>query len=248
MSNKNAFSFLSDTAMVLAAGFGVRMRPLTLDKPKPLLEVGGRAMLDRAIDHLAEVGVRRVVVNAHYLGDQIRDHVVQRRDVEILLSPEDEILDTGGGVKKARPHFGDKPTFVLGGDMPYFDGPAEKALTRLARTWDPARMDILMLVAPRGKARGFGEKGDFMMREDGSLWRDGAAQPRDVVFLSAMILKPQLYDTISETAFSNNKLFDEAEKRGRLFGVVHDGTCFHVGTPEDLAEANALLASGKGWG
>ncbi len=245
--NAQAFPFLSGTAMVLAAGFGMRMRPLTLDKPKPLLKVGGRAMLDRALDHLAKVGVRRVVVNAHYLGNQIRDHVAPRRDVEIILSPEDEILDTGGGVKKARAHFGDKPFFLLGGDMPYFDGTGEKALARLAQAWDAQTMDILMLVAPCGKARGFGDKGDFMMREDGGLWREGAAQPRDVVFLSAMILKPQLYDTITETVFSNNKLFDEAEKRGTLFGLVHDGTCFHVGTPQDLAEANALLASGKGW-
>lgn len=233
--------------MVLAAGFGMRMRPLTLDMPKPLLEVGGRTMLDGALDHLIDVGARRVVVNTHYLGAQINAHLASRDDVEIILSPEDEILDTGGGTKKARPHFGDKPVFLLGGDMPFIDG-AEATLARLARAWDPERMDQLLLLYPREKARGFGGKGDFMLRDDGSLWRKDAPTPRDYVFISAQIVKPQLYDDINETVFSNNIIFDLCEARGRLFGLMHDGSCYHVGTPEDLAEANALLASGKGWG
>lgn len=252
MTDETRFPFLSDTAMVLAAGFGVRMRPLTLDTPKPLLKVGGRAMLDRAIDHLVSAGVKRVVVNAHYLGDQIRDHLaarqLQEKNVELVLSPEADILDTGGGMKHARHFFGDKPIFEIGGDMPFFDGPDEKALTRLAQAWNPERMDLLMLLQPLAKAHGFGGKGDFMCRADGSLWRKDAPQPRDFVWISAQIVKPQLYDEINETVFSNNQIFDLCEQRGRLFGIVHDGTCFHVGTPEDLAQANALLASGKGWG
>lgn len=247
MKNEAPFPFLSDTAMILAAGFGMRMRPLTLDVPKPLLEVGGRTMLDGALDHLVDVGVRRVVVNTHYLGEKINAHLAGRDDVEILLSPEDEILDTGGGTKKARPHFGDKPFILLGGDMPFIDG-AEPALARLARAWDPERMDQLLLLYPRDKARGFGAKGDFMLREDGSAWRKDAPNPRDYVFISAQIVKPQLYDEFGETVFSNNAIFDLCEARGRLFGLVHDGSCYHVGTPEDLAEANALLVSGKGWG
>ncbi|MGE4351388.1 MAG: nucleotidyltransferase family protein [Bdellovibrionales bacterium] len=248
MSLQPPFPFLSDAAMVLAAGFGTRMRPLTDTVPKPLLKVGGRTMLDLAVDRLVQAGVRRVVVNAHYLADQIRDHLAERHDVELILSHEDQILDTGGGMKKARPFFGDKPIFELGGDMPFFDGPGQAALTRMAQAWDPERMDVLLLVYPREKARGFGPRGDFMLRPDGALWRTGAPRVRDYVWLSAQIVKPQLYDEIEAEVFSNNKIFDVAEQRGRLFGLVHDGTCFHVGTPADLAQANALLASGKGWG
>ncbi|MDD3181961.1 MAG: nucleotidyltransferase family protein [Alphaproteobacteria bacterium] len=247
MTNDVSLPFLSETAMILAAGFGMRMRPLTLDKPKPLLVVAGHTMLDRALDHLVRVGVKRVVVNTHYLGDCLREHLSRRKDVEIILSPEDAVLDTGGGTQKARPHFGDKPFILLGGDMPILDG-CEPALARLARMWEPERMDQLLLLSPREKARGFGPNGDFMLRGDGSLWRKGAPIPREYVFISAQIVKPQLYDEIDEVVFSNNKIFDLCEARGRLFGLVHDGSCFHVGTPEDLAEANALFDSGKGWG
>ena len=241
------FSFLSDTAMVLAAGFGVRMRPLTLEKPKPLLEVGGRTMLDSAIDHLVQAGLRRVIVNTHYLADKIEEHLAKRTDIEIIISHEAQILDTGGGMKNARAFFGDKPFFALGGDMPFIDA-GIPALTRMARAWDHHRMDHLLLLSRLEKAHGFGPDGDFMMEHDGRVWRKDAPKPRDYVWLSAQIVKPQLYDEMVETVFSNNKLFDLGEERGRLFGIEHDGTCFHVGTPEDLIEANRLLASKEGWG
>ncbi len=302
-----AFPFLSATGMVLAAGFGKRMQPLTLTTPKPLLKVGGRAMLDLAIDHLKAAGITRVVVNAHYLADQVAAHCAGITDSTILLSREDEILETGGGVKKAlraglfqssslraqrsnpAPRVcavcesyapwtrrgwiatlrfaslamtkimrkaqkkskikkeTNKPFFVLAGDMPMTEG-AAPALARLAQAWNPKTMDVLLLVMPRDKARGFSGKGDFMMRADGSLARAGVGgAARDVVFISAMIVNPVLYDEVSEPAFSNNVIFDLAESRGRLFGLVHDGACYHVGTPEDLAEANRLLETGEGW-
>jgi len=244
----HAFPFLSDTAMVLAAGFGTRMRPLTDSVPKPLLTVGGRTMLDRAIDHLVAVGIRRVVVNAHYLADQIAVHVATRTDVEIIVSREDSILDTGGGVKKARGFFGDKPFFLLGGDMPFTDGPNERALVRLAKAWDEAKMDELLLLYPTAKARGFGPKGDFVMEPDGRVWRKDAPIPRPMVWISAQIVRPQLYDEVPDVVFSNNLIFDRTEAAGRLFGFEHDGSCYHVGTPEDLQKANALLDSGEGWG
>jgi MurNAc alpha-1-phosphate uridylyltransferase len=244
---REPFSFLSDTAMVLAAGFGVRMRPLTLDTPKPLLKVGGRTMLDLAIDHLVQAGMRRVVVNTHYLAENIARHVQTRDDIEIVISHEPQILDTGGGMKNARACFGDKPFIALGGELPFTDGKAP-ALTRMARAWDHHKMDQLLMVSRREKARGFGPDGDFMMRPDGRLWRKDAPKPRDYVFLSAQIVRPQLYDDMVETVFSNNKLFDISEEKGRLFGLEHDGACFHVGTPEDLAQANRLLETQEGWG
>lgn len=241
------FSFLSDTAMVLAAGFGKRMQPLTLETPKPLLEVGGRAMIDIALDHLVRAGIKRAVVNTHYLGWRIESHLAIRKDIEIVFSEENEILDTGGGIKYARKYFGDKPLFVLGGDMPLMDG-AVPALTRLADFWDPAKMDALLLLYPTAKARGFGPDGDFVFETNGQIWRKNATAPRPVVFISAMIVKPQLYDEIPDRIFSNNRIFDIAESRGRLSGLMHDGTCYHVGKPDDLIEANRLLLSGEGWG
>jgi len=243
----NVFAKLSDTAMVLAAGFGTRMHPLTLDTPKPLLEVGGRPMLDIALDHLVAAGLKRAVVNTHYLGWRIESHLAFRRDIEIVFSQEEKILDTGGGIKYARRWLGDKPFFALGADMPWFDGPTS-ALARMAEMWDPWQMDVLLLLYPLAKAHGFGSDGDFVLEEDGHVWRKGAPTPRPTVWISALIVKPELYDEIPDRVFSNNRIFDIAESRGRLFGLLHDGTCYHVGRPEDLEAANALLKSGEGWG
>jgi N-acetyl-alpha-D-muramate 1-phosphate uridylyltransferase len=239
-------TLLSDTAMVLAAGLGFRMRPLTLEKPKPLLEVGGRTMLDHALDKLRDAGLKRAVVNTFYLAEQIEAHVATRRDMDIIISRETELLDTGGGIKNALHHFGGKPFFALNADLPWLDGP-KPSLQRMAEVWNPSKMDVLLLVMPTGKARGFGPAGDFMMETDGRLWRKEAPEPRSHVWISAQILKPQLMDEVGEKAFSNNRIFDIVEARGKLFGVEHLGTCYHAGTPEDLAEANRLLASGEGW-
>lgn len=247
MTNASPFQKLSDTAMVLAAGFGSRMRPLTDERPKPLLEVGGRTMLDRSIDHLVAAGIKRAVINTHYLGWQIESHLALRNDIEIIFSQEAQILDTGGGIKHALRYFGGKPLLSLGADMPWFDG-ANPALARLAEAWDPWAMDVLLLLHPLAKAHGFGPNGDFVLEPSGHVWRKEAPLPRPYVWISAMIVKPQLYEEIPDAIFSNNRIFDIAESRGRLRGIVHDGTCYHVGTPDALARANALLESGKGWG
>lgn len=233
--------------MILAAGFGMRMRPLTNTTPKPLLSVGGRSMLDLAIDKLKAFGLRRVVVNGHYLADQIEHHLTARTDIETIFSREDAILDTGGGVKKALPFFGGKPFFVLGGDMPVLDGP-DPTLIRMARAWDSAKMDGLMLLFPTSKARGFDKaKGDFVMEQNGKLWRKNAPLPRPYVWISTMILNPSVYDESLPQAFSNNVIFDRMEQSGRFYGIEHNGTCYHVGTPEDLKEANRLLDTNTGW-
>lgn len=236
----------SSTGMVLAAGFGTRMRPLTLQKPKPLFEVGGRTMLDQTLDKLLAAGIKRAVVNCHYLADHIKTHLSQRKDMEIIISHETEILDTGGGIKNILHEFGNKPFFALNADIPWQDN-GEAALLRLKRFWNPDKMDAALLLLPRQKALGFNGKGDFNLQETGQLSRKGAPFPRSHVWISAQILKPALFQNQTATTFSNNLIWDEAETAGRLYGLEHQGTCYHVGTPEDLAKANALLQNPQGW-
>jgi MurNAc alpha-1-phosphate uridylyltransferase len=236
---------LSPTAMILAAGLGLRMRPLTLETPKPLLKVGGRTMLDHAIDKLIATSITRVVVNCFHLADQIEAHLKSRNDIEIIISRETELLDTGGGIKHALRYF-DKPFFALNADLPWMDG-ATPSLQRMAQTWDAAKMDSLLLLMPTSKARGFEAKGDFALEKDGRVWRKDLPPPRPYVWISAQIIKPELFGQIPDKVFSNNVIWNDAEARNKLYGIAHEGTCYHVGTPEDLAKANELLASGKGW-
>ncbi len=248
VDKKNPFDKISKTGMILAAGFGKRMRPLSLEKPKPLLEVGGKPMLDYALEKMVEAGITRVVINAHYLQRQIEAYAKKRSKlVSIDVSNEMSILETGGGVKNTLYAFGDKPFFVMGGDLPFFDGPDETALHRMACAWDDEKMDVLLLLMRTAEAPGFGEDGDYAMHPSGLLWRQGAKPPRPYVYISAMIVRPGLYREVSETCFSNNVIFDKAEERRRLYGLLHDGTCYHVGTPEDLQRANMLLDKGYGW-
>jgi MurNAc alpha-1-phosphate uridylyltransferase len=238
---------LSSTAMVLAAGLGQRMRPLTLTKPKPLFEIGGRTMLDLALDRLAAFGIKRAVVNTHYQAEQIKTHLASRHDIEIIISHETELLDTGGGIKNALAHFEGKPFFALNADLPWMDG-VEPSLAQMARMWDPEVMDALLLLMPTRKARGFSARGDFVLDANGNAHRKDAAAPYPFVMLSAQILKPELFQPHHEKVFSNNIIWDQAEAKSRLYGVEHSGTCYHVGTPEDLQKANDLLAQGLGWG
>lgn len=239
---------ISSTAMVLAAGLGTRMRPMTLTTPKPLQSVGGRTMLDHALDKLVAVGIKRAVVNTFYLAEQIEGHLAQRRDIEIIISRETELLDTGGGIAKALPYFEGLPFFSLNSDLPWIDG-AEPSLSRMAQKWDSAVMDALLLVMRTEKARGFdAAKGDFAMESDGRIWRKNLEPPRPYVCIGAQILKPELFVSPPAMAFSNNVVWDKAEEEGRLYGLEHDGTCYHVGTAEDWKQANELLESSKGWG
>jgi MurNAc alpha-1-phosphate uridylyltransferase len=232
--------------MVLAAGLGMRMRPLTLDKPKPLLEIGGRTMLDHTLDRLVAHGIKRAVVNVHYLADQIEDHLANRYDIEIIISGEPELLDTGGGIKNVLAHFEDRPFFAINADLPWTEGPTP-SLERMAKIWHPDKMDALLLLMQTGKARGFEASGNFFMNADGQLRRKDTQPPRPYVMISAQILTPQLFSAIPGRIFSNNRVWDDAESRGRLYGLEHDGACYHVGTPGDWQVANALLASGQGW-
>ncbi len=238
-------------AMILAAGLGLRMRPLTLELPKPMLQVGGMPMLDHVLNRLVAAHIKQVVINTHYLPDAIENHVKTRRDISIKISHEEKILDTGGGIKKALPLLGDAPIFVINADLPWQDGKTP-ALQRLAQHFDPARMDALLLLMPLQKARGFtGAGGDFFMTAEsagfGPIARANTNPPRPYVFISAQIISPHLYKDVPEDVFSTNLIWNRLESAGRLYGLVHDGACYHVGTPPDLAEANRLLSSGEGW-
>jgi MurNAc alpha-1-phosphate uridylyltransferase len=232
--------------MVLAAGFGARMRPLTNAMPKPLVKVAGRALLDHVLDRLADAGVTRAVVNVHYLAEQIEGHVAKRTRPSIVISDERaELLDTGGGVVKALPLLGDAPFFHINSDTIWIDS-VNPNLTRLAEAFDPERMDALLLLAPAAGSIGYAGRGDFTMASDGRL----TARPeRDVapfVYAGAAILSPRLFDGAPQGAFSLTKLFGRAIEGGRLHGLRLEGLWMHVGTPEAIGEAEQAIADSTG--
>jgi len=231
-------------AMVLAAGLGLRMRPLTLERPKPLITVGEKTMLDHALDRLADAGVETAVVNAHYRGEMIEAHLKGRTAPKIVLSHEETLLETGGGVKKALPHLGTEPAFVVNADILWLDGP-QQALKRAAAHWDPERMDALLLLMSTTKAVGYEGRGDFHMDPLGRLTRRGEGEIAPFVFAGVQIVKPELFawDT-PDGAFSTNLVWDRLQESGRLFGLAHDGAWFHIGTPAALLESEELLATG----
>ncbi len=229
-------------AMVLAAGHGVRMRPLTETRPKPLIEVAGRTLLDRVLDRLHGAGLRRAVVNHHHLGAMIEAHLAGRGDLEIALSPETALLDTGGGVAKALPLLGERPFFVVNGDVVWLDG-TMPALARLATAWDDGKMDALLLLHPVVAAHGYDGSGDYFASPTGLLRRRAEREVAPFIFAGLQILSPKLFAGAPEGAFSLNRLYDKAEAEGRLWGIRHDGEWFHVGTPEGLAEVDEVLRS-----
>lgn len=230
--------------MVLAAGLGLRMRPLTDATPKPLIPVAGRCMLDRALDQLTAAGVIHRVVNSHYLADKVAAHVRDRQHdegpaAEITVSHEPDLLDTGGGVAKALPLLGAKPFFVINGDILWRDG-AESALRRLAARWDDGAMDALLLVHPRETAIGYDGVGDFLLHGDGRLARR-TAEVAPFIFTGVQLLSPRLFADAPAGAFSLNRLYDRAMAAGRLHGLVHTGHWFHIGTPDGLRLAEDRL-------
>jgi len=231
-------------AMVLAAGLGTRMRPLTERMPKPLVAVAGRALLDHVLDKLADAKVAEAVINVHYLPDQIIDHVAARSRPRIIISDErDAVLGTGGGVVKALPLLGDTPFFHLNADTLWIDG-AQPNLARLAEAFDPARMDALLLMAPTAGSIGYSGSGDYAMRPDGTLQRRPEREVVPFVYAGVAILSPALFADAPRGAFSLTRLFDRANEAGRLFGLRLDGIWMHVGTPDAVEAAEqAFLAS-----
>ena len=233
-------------AMVLAAGFGQRMRPLTDSRPKPLVEVAGKALLDHVLDRLADAGVEQAIVNVHYLGDQIVAHTAARKRPAIVISDErDALLDTGGGVVKAMPLLGDEPFYHINSDTIWIDGVTPN-LTRLAERFDAAAMDALLLLAPTAGSIGYAGRGDFLMAADGRL---GPRAERDIapfVYAGAAILSPRLFDGAPAGAFSLTRLFNRAIDQGRLYGLRLEGLWMHVGTPDAIGQAEKAIAESTG--
>lgn len=230
-------------AMVLCAGLGLRMRPITRTTPKPLIEVAGRSMLDRVLDHLEEAGVPNVVVNHHWLGEKIRDHLAGRPG--IAFSDETgELLETGGGVAKALPLLGPDPFYAINGDIVWFNG-LTPALVRLAEAWDDTRMDALLLMQRTPSAYGYDGPGDFFLDPLGLARRRQPGEVAPLLFSGVQILHPRLFDGGPKGAFSLNKLYDRALSDGRLWGIVHDGEWFHVGDPASLAMVDKKILNSR---
>src|SRR5215468_1046817 len=232
-------------AMVLAAGLGLRMRPLTDSTPKPLIVVGGKALIDHVLDRLAEVDVEMAVVNVHHFADQVEWHLAGRRAPRIVISDErNELLDTGGGVVKALPSLGTAPFFHLNSDAVWIDG-VKPNLIRLAEVFDPDRMDALLLLAATSTSVGYGGRGDFAMASDGRLSRRREREVVPFVYAGVAIFSPSLFAAAPPGIFSLNLLFDRAIETGRLHGLRLEGMWMHVGTSEAIAVAeSAIVASG----
>jgi MurNAc alpha-1-phosphate uridylyltransferase len=225
----------------MAAGRGERMRPITEHTPKPLVEVGDKALIDHVLDKLAAAGVEQTVVNVHHLADKLEQHVAARKAPRIVISDERaELLETGGGLVKALHLLGDAPFFTVNSDTLWIDG-VKSNLTRLAEGFDPARMDALLLLAPTATSIGYAGRGDFSMLPDGRLIRRPERQVVPFVYAGAAVLAPGLFKDAPKGPFSLTKLFYRAAEAERLFGLRLDGLWMHVGTPDAIDEAEAAI-------
>ncbi|WDI32587.1 nucleotidyltransferase family protein [Hyphococcus flavus] len=232
------------TAMVLAAGLGTRMRPLTDETPKPLIKVAGKPLIDYALDRFKRAGVGRVIVNVHHLADQVEAHMSNVSGLDVVISDErGALLETGGGLKKARPQFADSPVFCTNTDAIMIDGAGEEACAALANAWDGSRMDALLLLVPIERTSGYEGRGDFERGDDGKIaLRSGETAP--FVFTGLQIISPRLIDEGPDGAFSTRVLWDKAAANNRLLGVVYDGEWLHVGDPPGLEAAEKRLRDG----
>lgn len=228
-------------AMVLAAGLGTRMRPLTDTMPKPLVRIAGKPLIDHVLDRLADVGVEKAVVNVHHFADQLIEHLGRRTQPRIAISDERGLLlGTGGGVKRALPELGDRPFFHINSDTIWVDS-TKPNLVRLADAFEPETMDTLLLLAPTKASIGYTGRGDFAMAPDGRLTRRGERDTVPFVYAGAAILQPALFNDAPEAEFPLTDMFERAAKKGRLFGLRLDGLWMHVGTPPAVQEAEAAI-------
>lgn len=228
------------TAMVLAAGIGKRMRPLTDNKPKPMVEVAGRTLIDRNLDRLAAAGVATAVVNLHHFGDLLEAHLKTRTTPKIIFSDERAtLLDTGGGIAKALPLLGSSPFFLVNSDSLWLE--SESNLSRLAANFDPARMDALLLLARAQNTIGYEGRGDYFLHDNGILRRRAPDETASFTYAGGATLAPRLFAKAPTGAFPLLPLFNRAEASGRLFGLELDGKFLHVGTPAAIAPAEAAL-------
>lgn len=233
------------TAMVLAAGRGERMRPLTETTPKPLLRLRGRPLMDHALDRLADAGVGRVVVNAHHLAAQVSAWCDARRDPVCEAVVERDLLETGGGVANALPLLGPEPFPVVNGDAYWLDGPTP-ALRRMFAAFDPGAMDALLLLVRTAHVDGEAGRGDFLLDPLGRARRPKEREVAPYLYAGVQVLHPRLFDAAPAgvAAYSLNRLYDAAISENRLYGLVHDGAWFHLSTPADLDRAEARLERG----
>ena len=233
----------SDTAMVLAAGLGKRMRPLTASQPKPLVRVAGKPLIDHTLDRLAEAGIARAVVNVHYLADALEAHVRDRAAPRVTVSDErDRLLETGGGMLRALGQLPD-PFFCINSDNIWVDGPKD-AFRDLSDAWDPARMDALLLLVPHRGAHNFRGKGDFHMDGRGLLARRRSGRIAPFIFTGIQLVSHRLLRDAPEGPFSTNLLWDRAIGEGRLYGVAFTGQWFEVGNPDAIGSTEAALRHG----
>ncbi|MEM6858664.1 MAG: nucleotidyltransferase family protein [Pseudomonadota bacterium] len=233
----------SDTAMVMSAGLGKRMRPLTATQPKPLVRVAGKALVDHALDRLAEAGVGRAVVNVHYLADALEAHVLERRSPSVTISDErEELLETGGGLIKAQAHLPD-PFFCLNADNIWLDGP-RNAFADLSNRWDPEVMDALLLVVPHVRASNFAGQGDFYMDPVGKLSRRKPGRLAPFIYTGIQLVSQRLLRDAPEGRFSTNILWNRAIEEERLYGLSFTGEWFEVGTPQAIEPTERVLGRG----
>ncbi|HEY8192152.1 MAG TPA: nucleotidyltransferase family protein [Alphaproteobacteria bacterium] len=237
-------AYQPDRAFILAAGMGKRLRPYTDSVPKPMVEVGGRPIIDRTIDRLIGMGVTHITVNTHYMADIIEEHLSRRDDVEITFSREETLLDTGGGIKKALHAMGGKPFYVIAGDAVWTDGPSGDSLLRLAKAWNPQTMDILTLMQPLSGMTLTDGVGDYDLTPDGRTIRrpdkSGA-----YMWTNIRINSPAVFDDTPDGVFSFLQVMDRAEAAGRFHALEHDGQWHHISTAAELERVNAHLDAQK---
>lgn len=237
-------SLASDVAMVLAAGIGKRMRPLTATRPKPLVRVNGRALIDHSLDKLVEAGVSRAVVNVHYLPGQIEAHLAQRSAPDIAVSDEREaLLETGGGMVKALPLIDADPFFCLNSDNVWLDGP-RTVFAALSEAWDPEQMDALLLLVSHARAFNYTGRGDFHLDPLGRISRRKPGRVAPFIYTGIQLVSHRLLQGAPEGAFSTGVLWDRAIAEGRLYGISHSGLWFEVGAPQMIAPTEAALQRG----
>jgi MurNAc alpha-1-phosphate uridylyltransferase len=236
-------SLASDTAMVLAAGLGKRMRPLTASRPKPLVQVAGKPLIDHSLDRLADAGITRAVVNVHYLADSLEAHLAQYKRLDIVLSDErDMLMETGGGMVRARAHLPD-PFFCVNSDNIWLDGP-RSAFHELSTAWQPDKMDALLLLVRHPAAHNYVGKGDFHMDGLGRISRRRTGRIAPYIYTGIQLVSHRLLRDAPEGPFSTNVLWSRAIEEGRLYGCVHTGEWFEVGDPGAIAPTEARLSGG----
>lgn len=234
-------SAIGKRAMLLAAGLGTRMRPLTCERPKPLVEVAGKPLIDHALDRLRHAGVEQAVVNVHYKAEMLEEHLSKTTNPKIVISDErEELLETGGGLVKALPHLGANPFFMVNTDSLWTEG-TQPSLERLRRGWDDENMDMLLLLCSTISSSGYSGRGDFNCDPGGTITRRAENAIAPFVFTGVYLVHPRIFEGAPDGKFSMNVLFDKAIETGRLKGLRHDGLWMDVGTPEAINAAESVL-------